>query len=46
MEKNQKAQGQGNKGYEPPALYPLGDVVSNTLGSKFNDTADLKSYYS
>ncbi|HWO76252.1 MAG TPA: hypothetical protein VNM69_10210 [Bacillus sp. (in: firmicutes)] len=46
MEKNQKDQEQGRKGYEPPTLYPLGDLVSNTLGSKFNDTADLKNYYS
>lgn len=31
--------------YSPPQLVALGDVRSFTLGSKHNDTADMKAYY-
>jgi hypothetical protein len=31
--------------YSPPQLVVLGDVRSFTLGSRNNDTADMKRYY-
>ncbi|SHE79868.1 hypothetical protein SAMN05444392_103194 [Seinonella peptonophila] len=33
------------KVYQSPKLFVLGSFVKSTLGSKFEDTADLKQYY-
>jgi hypothetical protein len=33
------------KPYQKPVIYPVGSFVKQTLGSKFEDTADLKNYY-
>jgi hypothetical protein len=33
------------KPYQKPAIYPVGAFSKQTLGSKFEDTADMKNYY-
>jgi hypothetical protein len=34
------------KPYQKPVIYSIGSFVKQTLGSKFEDTADLRNYYS
>jgi hypothetical protein len=50
MEKVRNSNGQNEdnnkKVYQAPAIYTLRSFVKRTLGNKFNDTADLKNYYS
>ena len=40
-----KVKKQVKKVYQSPKVFELGTFKKSTLGSKFDDTADLKNYY-